>query len=107
VKRDLPGVRSLPMKISKPPHGTVEPRLTYPLDYGFTIIGLAGDDFAEHARKLVARFVLEVPAEAVSVRSSAGGKYHSVSVSVQLESEEQRRAVYRALHEDERVVVVL
>jgi len=82
-------------------------RLEYPLDYGFTIIGLAGDDFPEHARRLVARFVVDVPAEAVSVRASAGGKYHSVSVSVRLETEEQRRAVYRALHEDERVVFVL
>ena len=82
-------------------------RLEYPLDYGFTIIGLAGDDFPEHARRLVARFVVDVPAEAVSVRASAGGKYHSVSVSVRLETEEQRRAVYQALHEDERVVFVL
>ncbi len=82
-------------------------RLEYPLDYGFTIIGLAGDDFPEHARRLVARFVVDVPAEAVTVRSSAGGKYHSVSVSVQLSSEEQRRAVYQALHDDERVVFVL
>ncbi len=82
-------------------------RLEYPLDYGFTIIGLAGDDFPEHARRLVARFVVDVPAEAVSVRASAGGKYHSVSVSVQLESEEQRRAVYQALHDDARVVFVL
>jgi putative lipoic acid-binding regulatory protein len=82
-------------------------RLEYPLDYGFTIIGLAADDFPEHARRLVARFVVDVPAEAVSVRSSAGGKYHSVSVSVQLQSEEQRRAVYQALHEDGRVVFVL
>ncbi len=83
------------------------PRLEYPLPYGFTIIGLAGDDFPEHARRLVARFVAEVPAEAVRVRSSAGGKYHSVSVACVLDSEEQRRAVYQALHEDERVVYVL
>ena len=83
------------------------PRLAYPLEYGFTIIGLAGDDFAEHARRLVARFVNDVPAEGVRVRASSGGKYHSVSVAVVLDSEEQRRAVYRALHEDARVVYVL
>lgn len=83
------------------------PGLEYPLQYGFTIIGLAGDDFPEHARRLVARFVTDVPAERVSVRSSAGGKYHSVSVACVLESDEQRRAVYQALHEDARVVYVL
>jgi putative lipoic acid-binding regulatory protein len=83
------------------------PCLEYPLAYGFTIIGLAADDFPEHARRLVARHVAEVPVESVVVRASAGGKYHSVSVSVRLESDEQRRAVYRSLHEDARVVFVL
>jgi putative lipoic acid-binding regulatory protein len=81
--------------------------LEYPLSYGFTIIGLAADDFAEHARRLVARHVSDVSADRVTVRSSAGGKYHSVSVSVLLESEEQRRAIYQALREDARVVFVL
>ena len=93
-------------KIQVPPEASGA-RLEYPLDYGFTIIGLAGDDFPEHARRLVARFVVEVPVEGVQVRSSAGGKYHSVSVACVLESEEQRRAVYQALHEDARVVYVL
>jgi len=83
------------------------PALEYPLDYGFTVIGLAADDFPEHARGLVARFVAVLPAEAIGVRRSAGGKYQSVSISVRLESEEQRRAVHRALREDVRVVLVL
>ena len=90
--------------MSRPPRG---PQLAYPLDYGFTIIGLASDDFPEHARRLVARFVTDVPAEQVRVRSSSGGKYQSVSVAVRLESEEQRLAVYRALREDARVVYAL
>jgi uncharacterized protein len=81
--------------------------LDYPLDYTFKIIGLAGDDFPEHARRLVERTVGAAPAERVSVRQSARGKYHSVSVVARLESEEQRRAVYQALHEDERVVYFL
>ena len=89
------------------PDPSQAPCLEYPLAYGFTIIGLAGDDFPEHARRLVARHVDDVPVESVIVRASAGGKYHSVSVSVLLESEEQRRAVYRSLHEDTRVVFVL
>jgi len=53
----------------KPPLGG---RLTYPLHYGFTIIGLASDDFPEYARRLSARFVAHVPAEEVRVRSSPG-----------------------------------
>ncbi|MGC3998443.1 MAG: DUF493 domain-containing protein [Anaeromyxobacter sp.] len=81
--------------------------IEYPVRYTFKIMGLAGDDFAEHARRLVARVVGEAPAEDVSVRQSAGGKYHSVSVAVQLASEEQRRAIYQQLHDDKRVVYYL
>lgn len=83
------------------------PALDYPLDYTFKIMGQAADDFAEHARRLVARIVGEAPAERVRVRASAGGKYHSVSVAVRLESETQRRAVYQVLWEDERVIYYL
>ncbi len=86
------------------PSGVV---LDYPLDYAFKIMGLAADDFAEHARRLVARVVGEAPAERVTVRASAKGKYQSVTVEVTLRSERQRRAVYQVLHDDARVVYYL
>ena len=86
------------------PSGVV---LEFPLEYTFKIMGLAGDDFPEHARRLVARVVGEAPAERVTVRSSSGGKYQSVSVDVVLRSEEERRAVYEHLHADGRVVFYL
>lgn len=76
----------------------------YPLDYTFKVIGLASDDFPEHARRIVARFVEGVTPERVRTRASSAGKYHSVSVVAWLVSEAQRRAVYQALHDDERVV---
>jgi uncharacterized protein len=41
------------------------------------------------------------------VKQSAQGKYHSVSVVTVLTTEVQRRAVYQALYEDERVVYYL
>jgi hypothetical protein len=83
------------------------PVLEYPLRYTFKIMGLAVDDFAEHARRLVERIVGDAPASEVTIRRSSGGKYHSVSVPVRLASEVQRRAVYQALHDDERVVYYL
>jgi putative lipoic acid-binding regulatory protein len=84
------------------------PLIQYPLDYTFKIMGLAADDFAEHARRLVARVEgVEAPPERVAVRASKHGKYHSVSVVATLRSEEQRRSVYQALHDDERVVYYL
>lgn len=83
------------------------PLIEYPLDYTFKVMGLSADDFPEHARRLVARVVGDAPADRVTIRSSAGGKYQSVSVEVTLVSEEQRRAVYQALYDDERVVYYL
>jgi putative lipoic acid-binding regulatory protein len=83
------------------------PLIDYPLDYTFKVMGHAADDFAEYARRIVARVVGDVPAERVRVRASSGGKYHSVSVEAWLVSEEQRRAVYQALYDDERVVYYL
>jgi putative lipoic acid-binding regulatory protein len=83
------------------------PALEYPLDYTFKVMGLAADDFPEHARRLVAGVVGDAPAERVRVRASARGRYQSVSVPVRLVSEEQRRAVYQVLHDDARVVYYL
>ena len=83
------------------------PVLEYPLDYTFKVMGLAADDFPEHARRLVAAVVGEAPPEQVVIRASAQGKYQSVSVGVRLASEAERRAVYQALHDDARVVYYL
>ena len=33
------------------------PLIEYPLDYTFKIMGLAGDDFAQYARRIVERVV--------------------------------------------------
>jgi putative lipoic acid-binding regulatory protein len=70
-------------------------------------MGLAAEDFPEHARGLVARVVVDVPAEAVTVRASSGGKYLSVTVNVTLRSEAERLAVYEALRGDKRVLYAL
>ena len=83
------------------------PLIAYPLDYAFKVMGLAAPDFADHARGLVTRPLgAAVPAR-VTVRASSAGKYHSVTGVVRLESEEQRRRVYEALHADARVVYYL
>jgi putative lipoic acid-binding regulatory protein len=87
--------------------GSGIPSLDYPLEYTFKIIGHSADDFAEHARLVVSAVVGEAPAGRVTVRVSSGGRYHSVSVTATLHSEEQRRAVYQALWDDERVVYYL
>jgi putative lipoic acid-binding regulatory protein len=86
-----------------PPPGLID----YPAEYVFKIMGLAAEDFPEHALRLVSRVVSEVRAEGVTVRASSGGKYLSVSVTVVLRSEEQRLAVYAVLKDDPRVAYAL
>lgn len=86
---------------------TTDAAFEYPLEYPFKIMGLAADDFPEYARRIVARVVAEVPAERVTVRASAGGKYLSVTVIAVLRSEEERVAVYAALKTDPRVAYAL
>jgi putative lipoic acid-binding regulatory protein len=83
------------------------PLIEYPLVYAFKVMGLAADGFAAHAQELVTGAAGTEAELAVAVRASAAGKYHSVSISVRLESEAQRRAVYAALHADARVVYYL
>jgi putative lipoic acid-binding regulatory protein len=87
--------------------GGADGRFQYPVEYPIMIIGLAADDFAEHARRLVERVVGEAPPAQVTVRASAGGRYHSVTVVVTLTSEAQRLALYDALRDDGRVVHAL
>jgi uncharacterized protein len=83
------------------------PLIEYPLVYAFKVMGLAAPDFEGHARALVTGAAGTSADLAVSVRASARGKYHSVTVAVRLDSETQRRAVYEALHADARVVYYL
>jgi hypothetical protein len=85
----------------------VPPLIEYPLDYAFKVMGLAAEDFPAHARGLVTAAVGAAAPAQVSVRASAGGKYQSVTVVVRLVSEDQRRRVYQALHDDARVVYYL
>lgn len=87
--------------------GPPGPGFAYPSEYTFKIMGLSADDFAEHARRLVASVAADVPAERVTVRLSGGGKYQSVTVVAVLRSEEERVAVYAVLKRDARVVYAL
>jgi putative lipoic acid-binding regulatory protein len=87
--------------------GDGAPLFRYPLEYPIKVFGLAGDDFAEYARRLVERVAGPAPAEQVTVRASSGGKYHAVTIIVTLTSESQRLALYDVLRDDPRVVHAL
>lgn len=83
------------------------PLLQFPCFYTFKAFGRAGEGFPEHVRHLVAGAIGYVSPDSCTVRESGKGNYQSVSVLVHLQSEEQRRAVYRSFWTDERVVFYL
>ncbi len=84
-----------------------KPTIEYPTSYIFKIMGLASEDFEAHAIALVERALGRERMPDISTRATIVGKYQSISLSVVLHSEEQRKAVYQVLWEDERVVYYL
>lgn len=84
------------------------PLLTYPTDYTFKVMGKQEHGFHEYVRALFHRILgVEVSPDSMSAQPSRGEKYLSVSVTVLLLSEEQRRHVYTELHKEKRILYYL
>lgn len=82
--------------------------IKYPTVYTFKVMGRQEHGFREYVRQLFKRLMgTEVSLDSISERSSSRNKYLSVSVSVYLLSEEQRRAIYLQLHKEKRVLYYL
>lgn len=85
-----------------------KPLIQYPTVYTFKVMGRQEHGFREHVRGLFRRMMgTEISLDSISEQPSSRGKYLSVSVSVYLLSEEQRRGIYLELHKDKRVLYYL
>ncbi len=85
-----------------------KPLITYPADYTFKVMGKQEHGFKEYVRQLFHRVLAqEVSQDSMSELPSKGARYLSVSVTVELLSEEQRKRVYEALHKDRRILYYL
>lgn len=85
-----------------------KPLIEYPTDYTFKVMGVQEHGFKEYVRLLFKRLLgTEVSPDSISEQPSSRGKYVSVSVSVYLLSEEQRKHVYMHLHKEKRIVYYL
>lgn len=84
------------------------PLIEYPTTYAFKVMGKQTPDFTEYVRGLFSKLTgAEVPTSAIEPVPSSKGTYLSLTVSVRLNSEEQRRSIYLQLHEEERIVYYL
>lgn len=70
--------------------------LEFPCHYEFKAFGPADTAFTEAVKQAV-RKVLPVAEDAVRVRSSSGGRYHSISIAVYLHNSGQLKQIYASL----------
>ncbi len=84
------------------------PLITYPTVYAFKVMGRPDDDFEGFVRELFStRLGFSLGAGALSRQASSRGSYVSLTVSVTLTSEMQRRSVYEQLSRESRIVYYL
>ena len=82
--------------------------IQYPTTYTFKVMGKQEHGFSAYVRSLFHRILgVEVSPDSMSEQPSRGEKYLSVSVTVLLLSEEQRRHVYTELHKEKRILYYL
>lgn len=84
------------------------PLIEYPTVYAFKVMGKQEHGFAEYVRQLFTRLMgSEVSPDSIAVQPSSKNTYLSLTVSVYLLSEEQRRFIYLQLHQEKRILYYL
>jgi putative lipoic acid-binding regulatory protein len=82
--------------------------ITYPTVYTFKVMGKQEHGFREYVHALFHRLMgSEVSPDSISELPSKKGTYLSLSVSVYLLSEDQRRGIYESLHREKRIIYYL
>jgi uncharacterized protein len=90
---------------SSPPD---KPLIEYPSVYAFKVIGLRGTGFeALMAQLFETGWGAGIPPEAVVENRSKGGKYVSLTISLELPSEQVRLQIYDLIHAEKRIVYYL
>lgn len=88
--------------------GAEKPLIEYPTIYAFKVMGKLEHGFAEYIRLKFSRLMgAEVSRDSISENVSKQGRYVSLTVSVYLLSEDQRRTIYAEIHTDKRIVYYL
>ena len=84
-----------------------ETLLKFPCRFPIKAMGRAEDDFDALVVEIVRRHVPDLKESAVKTRSSRGGRYLSVTVTIEATSKAQLDAIYQALTDNERVLLSL
>ena len=81
--------------------------LTFPCEFPLKVMGLVADDFENLVVEIVCQHCHDLTEGAVVTRTSSGGKYMSLTITIIAKSRAQLDALYMELSQHERVVMVL
>lgn len=81
--------------------------LEFPCRFPIKAMGLDKNEFVAHVLNLVSRHCPDIDQEDIKTRPSSGGKYISVTVTVEATSQLQLDAIYYALTDSDRVLMAL
>jgi putative lipoic acid-binding regulatory protein len=84
-----------------------ETLLEFPCAFPIKAMGRSEPGFDDLVVEIVRRHTPDLPEEAVKTRASRGGKWVSVTVTIQATSKQQLDAIYQALTDHEKVVMCL
>ncbi|MET0089196.1 MAG: DUF493 domain-containing protein [Candidatus Thiodiazotropha sp.] len=84
-----------------------ETLLEFPRDFPIKVMGRAEPGFEAIVVELVSRHAPDLMETAINSRSSSGGKWMSITITLRAESKAQLDAIYRDLTAHEKVVMAL
>lgn len=84
-----------------------ETLLEFPCEFSIKAMGKCEADFDTQVVSIIRQHVPDLPESAVKSRTSKGGKWLAVTVTIQATSKDQLDAIYRALSSHEKVVMAL
>lgn len=83
------------------------PKIEFPCAYPLKIVGNAADDFREFVIAVLERHTDAIHTETIDVRTSSGGRFLSVRVTITATGEDQIKNIYADLKASGRVQVVI
>ncbi|OGT76727.1 MAG: transcriptional regulator [Gammaproteobacteria bacterium RIFCSPLOWO2_02_FULL_47_50] len=86
---------------------TTESLIEFPCEFPIKAMGRADDDFDALVVSIIRRHSPEFTDATVRKRLSRGGKYVSVTVTIQAQSQEQLDKLYMELNTNEQVLMAL
>lgn len=81
--------------------------MQFPCSFPIKAMGHADPTFAARVLEIVRRHAPEIGDDAIQNRPSVGGKYLSVTVTIEAQSRAQLDAIYHELSDCEQVLVAL